>query len=146
MTRPLACARGVFRTNFSYAHTACWVPEPNEPVDRARGEAEVGQPLLHLLDVVAGVALADGVAEVGLDDRRVGVDDDRRSGDDRRCRDRRPAHGRLQRWSALVAPPRPEMPAKITTARTPAPATTGIQRPIGAGAPARRRRGGAGAV
>src|SRR5258706_6818243 len=44
---------------------------------------------------------------------------------------------------ALVAPPWPEIPAKITTAKTPAPATTGIHRPIGGCAPApRMRRGG----
>ena len=42
--------------------------------------------------------------------------------------------------SALVAPPLPEIPAMMTTASTPAPATAGIHRPIGAGAP---RDGGA---
>ena len=36
---------------------------PEQAVDRAGGETEFGQPLLHRLDVVTGVALADRVVE-----------------------------------------------------------------------------------
>ena len=47
-TRPVASLRGVPRTSFSNAHTACVVIKPEDAVGRAGVEAEFREPVLEL--------------------------------------------------------------------------------------------------
>ncbi len=78
---------------------------PEQAIDGAGSETEVGQPLLHLLDIFTSIALADGLADVGLDDCRISIDHDRKCRDARRRRRGRPDDGGCNGVGAAGAAP-----------------------------------------
>ncbi len=93
------------------------------PVDRARPEAEVGQPLLHLGHIVARDPLAERAVELGLDHGGAGVD--RLDHGDRLDRGAR-HRGRSRSSRRRRRPPPPSTTPPITTMPSnPAAATAG---------------------